>query len=235
MTSDSRWSVHYEGNLYFVDDTGFDKIEDRSVAVMICAGNAGLIEQWRNWFVDDNCVTIPETEFHLPDGTVEQAVYVTIIGKPDFAVLFSSGLYSAFQSDALFCGSGAEYAKDCYSVNGCSLRCIESAKVGDPQTGGEIKFVEFDISNNNLSVPQMTLQELEDELFNRGKVMTIQTRDIASMNDMDREKLKKALSAGTVSMSAPTGQAPRAWTDREKLDVLEIKKKIVEKERAASQ
>lgn len=233
VTSDSRWSIADRDFLYFVDDTGFDKIEDRASAVMICAGNAGLIEQWRTWFIAGDFSVIPPTEVELANGTFD-AIYVTIISKPSFTIDFSSGLYHAFQDDAHFCGSGAEYAKDCYSVNGCAIRCIESAKASDPQTGGEIKYYEFDSFQNNLSAPPMSLAELIDELFNRGMVMNIKTRNITSMNPMDKDSLKKALGAGTVSLSAPTGQAPRAWTDREKQDVQEAMKRIVEREKAAN-
>ena len=150
VTSDSRWSVVRDGVLYFVDDTGFDKIEDRPAGVMVCAGNASLIEHWRTWFIAGDYSVIPPTEITFPDGRFD-AIYVTIVTKPVFTIAFSSGLYHTYQDDAHFCGSGAEFAKDCYSVNGCAHRCIETAKGGDPQTGGEVMYYDFNTRNSNLN------------------------------------------------------------------------------------
>lgn len=233
VTSDSRWSIVSNPFLYFVDDTGFDKIEDRASAVMVCAGNASLIEQWRTWFIKGDFSVLPPTEIQFSNGSFD-AIYVTIVSKPDFTVDFTSGLYHAFQDDAHFCGSGAIHAKDCYSINGCAHRCIETAKAGDPQTGGEIKYYDFNTFESNLSAAPMSLAELQDELFNRGMVMDLKTRNISPMSPMDKDALKQALGAGTVSLCAPTGQAPRAWTDREKEDAKEALKRIVQREQAAN-
>ena len=39
---------------------------------------------------------------------------------------------------------------------------------------------------------------------------------------------------GNVSLCAPTGQAPRAWSDREKADAKAALQRIVEREKAAN-
>ena len=233
VTSDSRWSIATPDFLYFVDDTGFDKIEDRPSAVMVCAGNALLIELWRTWFIAGDYSVLPPTEIQFPNGAID-AIYVTIVSKPDFTIDFTRGLYDSFQDDARFCGTGAQFAKDCYSVNGCAVRCVETAKGIDPQTGGETKFYDFKTFQSNLSAAPMSLAELQDELFNRGMVMNMKTRTVTPMGPMDTDALKQALGAGNVSLCAPTGQAPRAWSDREKADAKAALQRIVEREKAAN-
>ena len=232
VTSDSRWSVVGDGVLYFVDDTGFDKIEDRPFGVMVCAGNAALIEHWRTWFINGDYSVTPPTEITFPNGRFD-AIYVTIVTKPVFTIAFSSGLYHTYQEDANFCGSGAEFAKDCYSVNGCAHRCIETAKAGDPQTGGEVLYYDFNTAQSNLNANPMSLDELNGVLLDRGMAMDLKTQAIRKMTEVEKDALRGALNAGTASLCAPTGQAPRAWTDREKADAKEALRRIVELEKMA--
>ena len=111
---------------------------------------------------------------------------------------------------------------------------FETAKGIDPQTGGETKFYDFKTFQSNLSAAPMSLAELQDELFNRGMVMNMKTRTVTPMGPMDTDALKQALGAGNVSLCAPTGQAPRAWSDREKADAKAALQRIVEREKAAN-
>ena len=237
ITSDSRWSINDGGSayVYYVDDTGFDKIVERASAVMICAGDAKLIDAWKNWFTDPNpSYLAPQSQVIGLNGNVIAEVAVTIISKPHFGIEFSRGNYESFEDAAHFCGTGGLAAKDCYSINGCSLRCVDSAKELDLCTGGEVKFYDIATFNNNLSNPKATLRSMYDQLVGRGLAVNKQTKEVIPMDPLKQDELRQALANGTLSVSAPTGTPLRAWTDREIHDVQETMKRIVEREKAAN-
>lgn len=219
--------------LLFVDNTGFDKIADRSRGVMVCAGSAMLIQQWKTWFRNgDPQADLPPTFIDYGNGRQDEA-YVAILTKPDFNTAFISGVYHDYEDAAKFCGSGAEFAKDCYSANGCSMKCVDTAATHDPQTGGDVKFVDCNDLTNNLSQPGVRLEEMANQLVERGMVMDMKTKKVtpiktgtASAQDVAR--------ASAHLLSAPTGQAPRAWTEREKHDVRKAMKHVLDLERAAN-
>jgi len=235
IASDSRWSVDSVNFVYFVDDTGFDKIAERSSAVMICAGNSGLIDQWKTWFCSPNpSYVAPPSQLIDLMGTVVAEIAVTILTKPGFQVEFSRGSYEHFEDHAYFCGTGGVPARDCYSVNGCSFKCVETAKNHDPCTGGEVKYYELHSFNNNLSSPKATLDQMLHQLVDRGFAMNKSTREITPMDPLTQEEFRKQLANGTLSVSAPTGSPLRAWTERERHDVQEAMRRIVERETPAN-
>lgn len=245
VTSDSRWSVSFEDQgvkyIWFADDTGFDKIAERPHAVMICAGDAKLIEEWKTWFsspVPSN--ELPPTDRSELDGSFHE-IYITIIQKPSFTVLFYSGDYDhhgdvpTFEgADASFTGSGGGFAKACYAANGCSLKCVESAGQQDPATGGEVKFVDFESGSSNLNTVSTTIQSIRDKLSTEGTVMNMTTKATEQISNLHRTELAKALAADKVSIAAPTGRPPRTWTVQEKLKVSEVMRQIVESEQASA-
>ncbi|WP_313465672.1 hypothetical protein [Stenotrophomonas sp.] len=237
VTSDSRWSVDDAagGYVYYVDNTHFDKIAERSTAVMICAGDAELIDQWKQWFVDEDAgYEAPPSHLQDLQGNVIAAITVTVITKPGFAVDFSEGLYHRHEDSAYFCGSGGAAAKDCYSVNGCSFRCVDSASVADPFTGGDVKYYDVSSFENNLSNPKASLQDMLDQLVDRGFAMNKTTREITPMSPLTQEELRQKLANGTLSASAPTGVPLRGWSDRARHDAQEAMRRIVEREKAAN-
>lgn len=237
LTTDSRWSIDdpAEPYVYFVDDTGFDKMADRPTSVMVCAGNAALISMWMDWFTAEAPAPIAPPSHVINDaGDVVAEIAVTIVQKPGFTVEFSYGLYDQFEDAAWFCGSGRRAAKDCFSVNGCSIQCVATAGQYDPCTGGETKFYELATFSNNLSNPRATAQDMLTKLVEHGSAMNRITLEVTPMNPMTQDELRKKIANGTLAVSAPTGAPLRGWSDRERHDVQEVMKRIVERERAAN-
>lgn len=226
VTCDSRWSKPVDDLVFYVDDTGFDKIADRQAAVMVCAGSAVLIELWKRWFANP-VGEPPLTEYIEPSGHF-QAIFVSIIGKPDFRMLFSAGVFENYEDAAEFCGTGAIFAKDCYSVNGCATTAVGTAAVHDPMTGGEVKFVDVTASHrNNLSPNPASLADAAKLLETRGMVMDKKTGNVYSIADASPTIKQKLQAAATYGLSAPTGQTLRAWSAREKEDVKKVMAQIV--------
>ncbi|MDR7068159.1 hypothetical protein J2X02_000976 [Pseudoxanthomonas japonensis] len=234
VTSDSRWSITAGRQLIFVDNSGFEKIAERPLAVMICAGDAKLIDEWKRWFTTPIPANeLPPTDRIELDGSFHE-IYVTIIKKPEYAVVFSSGDYKQLEHRASFTGSGADFAMACYAINGCSEKCVDSASAQDPRTGGDVKYVDFQTMTSNVNGPYVSMQELEQMFSDRGTVMDLDTKQTSPISAMNKTEIAKALEAGRASIAAPTGRAPRAWTMEEKVAVSDAMRAIVEQEKAAN-
>jgi hypothetical protein len=231
VASDSRWSVWLYGQLVYVDDTGFEKIADRPRATMICAGNALLIQAWKEWFKSPT-EELPPTEIDTVNGP--DTIVLTVLQKPEFNNLFTNGWYDVFEDAAKFCGTGAEFAKDCYSVNGCSIQCVSTAGQHDPQTGGITKYVEFDSLQSNLPMKTASALEAFEQLKSRGMVLDMKTNTVTPINSSP-EAIRNALSAGVSSMSAPSGQPVRPWTEQEKRDVKKAMETVLRLEDPANE
>ncbi len=248
VTSDSRWSVPFtvdgEKYIWYADNTGFDKIAQRDGAVLICAGDAKLIEQWKAWFTSDEPVNeIPPTDRVELDGSFHE-IYVTIVRmEPEpFTVAFHSGDYDHFggvansidDADASFTGSGGGYAKACYSVHSCSLKCVDTAGQSDPATGGEVKFVDLASQTSNLSAVPASYESILEKLRTEGTVMNMTTMAKEQISNLNRTELAQALAANKLSVAAPTGRAPRTWTVEEKRKVSEVMRDIVQSQKKSA-
>ena len=235
IASDSRWSIELQGQLYFVDNTGFDKIADRAMGSIICAGDAKLIEIWRDWFHTPvlNMAATPAFERKGPDGK-DYSIVISLVYKTGDYNILSQGWYLLHGDDAKFCGSGAEHALACYASNKCGRTSVVSAASKDPMTGGETKFVELETSRNNLSTNRVSLADATHQLQTKGNVMDMKSGKITPIAPQAAGSLDEALRAGNVSLSAPTGQPTRLWTDPEKENLLAALARLNEMEEAAN-
>lgn len=238
VASDSRWSVeHGEDHLVFVDDTGFDKIADRAFACIVCAGDGVLIEEWKAWFRRPSIAahSLPRTERTDKNGQMV-SITISLIEKPSCKVLFSSGWYLDFEDEAKFSGSGAVHARDCYFRNRCGKTSIGSAAQKDHATGGETKFVETETFKHNLHSGNVTLSEATHLLLTRGLVVNTKTGKVITLKEYQSGGggVVDAIVAGEVSLSAPTGQAHRQWSESEKDELRRAMERVAELERAAN-
>jgi len=147
-----------------------------------------------------------------------ESIVVSLVRRATCEVMFTVGRFVAHGEDARFAGSGAEFAKDCYAVNKCGRRSVNSAKDRDPATGGDIKYLELATGANNLSVMQATFTDLLNALNQRGFVMDTKANTVtaisewrAGLPDVDRV----ASTAALTSVHAPTGLPTRCWSDEE--------------------
>jgi hypothetical protein len=223
LATDSRWSLLEKrtGKLYFVDDTGFDKMADRRMGSIICAGDAQLIQQWREWFLTPvlNRHMQPPVERTGPRGQ-NHSINISVIYKPDAKVAFSFGWYLDFEDEAKFSGTGASYAKESYSLRRCCKTSVENAAKRDPMTGGEVKYVDMLNDRNNLSRQRMTVANVHEQLNSRGYVMDMNTGKVThASSDPALSTVAQGLKAGLLNLSAPTAHPELEWTDTEKANL----------------
>jgi hypothetical protein len=217
IASDSRWSIDAGDMLFYVDDTGFDKIADRHFGSIICAGDAILIEEWRNWFLTPRLNTADLPRVERPTNAEPAKILLTVLLRPDVSILFTKGWSVSVDDHGIFAGSGAEYARKCYAVNGCAKRAVTTAATQDPATGGEVKFVEYATNRNNLSTKYASSKDALEQLKARGRVMNYMTKKdtpIASAQLGSTGMLAKL--GGELPLSAPAGHQISPWSDAEK-------------------
>lgn len=229
VTCDSRWSFVDGDDVFYVDDTGFDKIVSRAFGTLVCAGDARLIEQWRNWFMTPtvNMQGMPPTE-RVDNMGKTQGIAVSLVLSPEGKPLFSNGTHVLYEDFARFSGSGSYHAYQCFAVNGCGLRCIESAAKMDPMTGGETKYFDFTKKDTNAGWTPITVEEVEKLFLTRGMVMNTKTKAVTPIQQ--HPKFAGGAGAHDFSLSAPTGQPTRAWSEVEKVRFLEAMQVILDRE-----
>jgi len=236
IASDSRWSLSRDDLIFYVDDTGFDKIADRFQASIVCCGDGKLIEAWRDWFLRPtiNTALLPPTE-RIENGQC-LSIVINMVSKPDCGILFSRGWTLNYENEGMFSGSGAVHAKDCFSINRCAKTAVHSASLKDPATGGETKYVELETNRHNLSALKGTLAHAHEELLKRGMVMDTRTNNVIPISNLkpDISETISAIGNGDVSLSAPTGVPHAPWTDAEKSELLKAVEKLAERERCAN-
>lgn len=232
VCSDSRWSMQIPWNdgsksILYVDDTRFDKVADIENAVLLLAGDAELIAQWKKWWYEDAQNKVPHPELNLgPDRNI----VLTIISKPTNEILFDAGpklTYFCYDKDrnlAVFAGSGSKFAADHWGPVRCAIRSVEEAAESDPCTGGNVKFVDFESKTNNLSEPCYDKNEILNNITSRGMIMEINTLKnsqnavaIPLADHPHKDQVTNMVATGRVHAGAPTGNAkPFEWTDERK-------------------
>lgn len=236
VASDSRWSMLLDGNrIAYVDDTGFDKLANRQFHTMAFAGDGVLIEQWKSWFLAEELDFDNLPPFQRLEGNALVTLYFSLVQKPECIVVFNSGWWIHHGEHASFAGSGAPHAYDCYVLNGCGKRSVESAALSDPATGGEIKYVELTTGLHNLSDTQRDLKYAIQQLNERGFVMDTNTKVITPIKDVHQTTVEalRALESGERSLTAPTGLPMRVWTDAQKEVFIRALQDVAVKEAAA--
>jgi hypothetical protein len=213
LASDSRWSVVRNFAILYVDDTGFDKIEIAHGHAFIFAGNGRSIQRWKEWI---RTAPIDESGEPAVDGMA-----LCIVSLAAGSILFEWG-QDIRLDDARFAGSGAFFAHGCWTVNGCARRAVESAKVVDPLSGGEVKFFELNSGENNLRNTASIL-DVEQAIVTRGYIMYTNSpapKEIpvleAAANDARVEELCKGIANGDIHASAPCDSMYNDWTAEDK-------------------
>jgi len=238
LTSDSRWSIQdFDGQanlVAYVDDTGFDKLAVSTKFAMVFAGNAQLIEQWKQWFLKPalDFLRPPQVVTTLKGGLAPVSVTIGIVEKATANVIFAAGMFMSHGEIARFSGSGARFAKDCYAVNLCGRTAVGSAAKQDHFTGGETKFVELETGKMNLSIMPNTCQDMINALQQRGFVMDTKANTVTAINDWKSptSDAQRAISAGINTLSAPTGLPPHQWSQQEQNDLFAALRHVAEEE-----
>jgi hypothetical protein len=147
LTSDSRWSFEEADWIVSIDDTGYDKIIADNELGLLFAGDMETIEIWKAWMRGGRIGPLPVD--HV-DG-----ISIIAVDMPSGDISFVTDylLFSVENGkvEASYGGTGAPHAKDCWHVNRCAVKAIESAILEDKFSGGLTMFVDRKLSETNVT------------------------------------------------------------------------------------
>jgi len=204
--TDSRWSVEREYAIFYVDDTGFEKIVARDDAIFVFAGNSAVIQQWKDYLAS-------ERYSHIVTEPPLEGIALLIIDALTKKIEYGYGqdiILPDIHGEAVasFAGTGGRRAAACWIKNGCTKRAIDTAKQVDVFSGGETKFFELTSRTGNL-MQDVGLDGLTAAFSQRGMVMFMAqvdkpvTLQEAIAMDPRVAEFAREVAAGQVPLSAP--------------------------------
>jgi hypothetical protein len=224
--------------LLYTDDTGFDKIVNRPTTIMALAGDGELISLWKKWWSS----ATPNMSDRPPVSiSKERQVVLYMTSKSENKILFDVGRKLAWLEDdvviAVFSGSGRKAAADCWIMNNCAKKAVESSKAIDLFTGGDIKFVDYQNLSDNLSAPNFDYNVIVDAINKKGLIMPINVNVTASNGSVEisghpaANDIAEQFKSGSIIASAPTGDAGTfSWSSDKELKLDGVLSSILEEE-----
>lgn len=226
MATDSRWSIPYGPWLFFLDDTGYEKIERFGGFSLMFAGDGGKIQEYKDWIR-----SAPADDSKMP---VEKGMSVCIIEDASGAVTFQK--HQDIESENVLCaGSGSIWAFGCWKGNRCSKQAVETAKTMDNCSGGDVKYIDFADGSTNVlpAVGQadIRIETVTQNILKRGNAMKIQSvptgvpnlglAKTAAANSScteaeAREQATKLAATGQLSATAPCAGMHNDWSTEDK-------------------
>ncbi|QYX49984.1 hypothetical protein K3F43_10975 [Pseudomonas tussilaginis] len=201
--TDSRWSFNTDYAVFYVDDSGFEKIVDTEHAVFLFAGDSQVIQAWKEFLFDDS----------IKDDPGLSGIAMLMVDKSDGSVILEYGQDIQYPDAtgamvASFAGSGARHAAGCWIRNSCAVKSVDTAKLMDPYSGGETKFFELATKTGNLT-QDVGLKGLNVAFMERGMVMYLTSGQNpvsigeAAVNDDRVKNVVDQVAQGAVALSAP--------------------------------
>lgn len=220
MTSDSRWSVQHGKYLIYIDDARFEKIEKYQNSLFMFAGDGIKIQAWKDWIR-----SAPTSGLNRPDC---EEICICIADQLKNTVAFMER-QDIVKDGGYFAGSGSMHAYLCWSTNKNPIKAVETAKVYDASSGGDVKFFEFSSGKHNLFSPtknDVRIEDVSKSMATRGNVMEIAVNtainlppyklvDLAA-NDSDLMVVQKKIASGEIAPTAPCDGMYSEWTDEQK-------------------
>lgn len=224
MASDSRWSIEYGSWLFYLDDTGYQKIERCNGFALMFAGHGKKIQEYKNWIR-----SMPEDDSNMPDV---KGMSICMAEEATGIVEFAK--HQDIESDNVLCaGSGARWAFNCWSENKCSKTAVETAKSKDYCSGGEVKYIDFKTLDTNLknyhAEAELTIELISRNIIQRGIAMKIQTNTpgvpnlpfpkaegAANDESVVRAQAAELVAAGKLGATAPCDGMHNDWNESDK-------------------
>lgn len=224
LASDSRWSykelddrINTTYAIAYVDDTGYDKIAFDEDTGYIFAGPGETIDKWRTWALSKN-----QSVMQRPAVANNFAVCMTDLATAEIIMEHGQKISDEFCRTA---GTGAKPAYECWTTNGNARRAVDSAKMLDHFSGGDVKFLCGTTRKNNLDF-SATFSSIAQQFLNKGMVMYPASPNppipiVQAANDDPRIRaLVDKVKLDQLSAEAPSGFDPVVWTpaDEQRLD-----------------
>jgi len=216
MATDSRWSIRQGKYIVYLDDTGCEKILLLKNRAIMFAGNGGRIQEWKDWLMSD-----PKDDSQQPK---EEGICLCLVDLQTGKKI-KSFKQTSVNDLAYFAGSGTQYAIPCWLANSDARRAVDTAKVADDRSGGEVKHYCFKTKQHNIyHGNQVTIRMVDDAILRRGLVMTTNNEQsvsfaVAANDNAELADIKAKIAAGDLSASAPSDGMYEEWTAEEKADL----------------
>ncbi len=216
MTTDSRWSAEVGDLIFYLDNTGCDKISVRgnNEYAFIFAGDGLVIQSWKDWIASNQ-----KGSAGMPAKKNDPLIAMCIVNLKNFKIEHEHG-QSITHPVAKFAGTGAVPANFCWIENKDAKQAVESAKKYDVFSGGDVTFFEFKTLNNNLK-NTITIREVnrrlsigEGTVVNKNNFQATPILDAAAKDDNVRNVMAQ-LADGTVTASAPCDAMYGTWDDED--------------------
>lgn len=228
MASDSRWSIEYGPWIFYLDDTGYEKIERYNGVALMFAGNGRKIQEFKDWIRSN-----PTDASAMPN---EKGMSVCMVNEGSGTLMFQK--HQDIDSENVLCaGSGARWAFNCWLANKCSKRAVETAKTKDYCSGGEVKYVDFANAVSNVSTvfaeQNLHIDTVTRNILERGIAMKIQATPkgvpnlpfkkaagatAANEELLAREEAAKLAASGQLAATAPCDGMHNEWSEDDKAD-----------------
>lgn len=217
MTTDSRWSAEVGDLLFYLDDSGCDKISIRgnNEYAFIFAGDGLIIQAWKDWIASNQ-----KGSTGMPAKKDDPLIAMCIVNLQDFKIEHEHG-QAITHPVAKFAGTGAKPANFCWKENKDAKQAVESAKKHDVFSGGNVTFFEFTTLDNNLK-NTITIQEVnrrlsvgEGMVMNKNDFQTATPIMEAAANDENVRNVMAQLADGTITASAPCDAMYGTWNDED--------------------
>lgn len=225
MATDSRWSIEYGSWLFYLDDTGYSKILRLNGMALMFAGYGKKIQEYKDWIRSN-----PSDFSAQPDV---KGMSVCMIEEATGSVEVKEE-QDIDTNNVLCAGSGARPAYGCWTTNKCSMRAVESAKLVDPCSGGDVRYVNCSTSATNVldyfAEEQLTIETISSNIINRGIAMKIRTTpmgtpdlpfpkaagDAANEEQIARTEVASLVASGKLSANAPCDGMHNDWSEDSK-------------------
>jgi len=229
LASDSRWSVQkkdefgIEKFICYVDDSGCDKIISINGISYMFAGNALLIQQWKDWLLSnpDSSNNMPETEDSNNPAQVNIAICA--VNEKTHKIEIECRQFNKLP-EAISTGTGGVFALECWEINKDPCRAINSAIQKDRYSGGAVKFINLSDMSHNLQ-NNASLADIINLMREEGFIMysskqaaSIPISD-AAKNDPDVLDMVNTLTSGNVNICAPYPGMDTPWSNEEKVEL----------------
>jgi len=239
MATDSRWSIEYGSWLFYLDDTGYEKIERCNGVALMFAGRGKKIQEYKDWIRSK-----PEDASNMPDV---KGMSVCMVDEASGAVEFAK--HQDIEAGNVRCaGSGARWAFNCWSDNKCAKTAVNTAMSRDFFSGGPVKYIDFANPATNLvsyaAQNQLTIETITKNILQRGIAMKIHaippgtpnlpfakvdaavaaqvdSGSASAANDDERAAraaVEQLVAAGKLGATAPCDGMHNDWSEDDKAD-----------------
>ena len=222
LTSDSRWSAEDGDWVAFVDNTNYDKIVHDNKLAFLFAGPLPEIDIWKQWILagrkKEDLPSLANTTMSVIQVDVAKGV---VVFKSHQFLNSSFGIVPR----ALFAGTGAKPAKDCWDRKKCAMTAIGSAAEMDHLTGGNVVFFNRAKRSGNITNTS-SATELKEQAKQRGMIMSKSNAEASVLikvaaNDPSnptKQALAMKVMSGAAPFAAPFPGMEEPWSLAKKLE-----------------